>query len=60
MQQYQNIQTPSNGTTPCRLSATAYSIYSQLPSILEAVPTSASWGRAMSWWKVPTYHGNQC
>jgi len=31
-------------TTPCRLSSTAYSIYSQLPSILEAVPPSAAWG----------------
>ena len=27
---------------PCRLSATIYSIYSQLPSILEAVPPSAT------------------
>jgi hypothetical protein len=40
-------QPPSWRTTPCRLSATAYSIYSQLPSILEAVPPSATWGRAM-------------
>jgi hypothetical protein len=35
---------------PCRLSATAYSIYSQLPSILEAVPPSATRGRAMPRW----------
>jgi hypothetical protein len=42
--------------TPCRLSATAYSIYSQLPSILEDVPPSATWGRAMPWWHKPTYH----
>ena len=42
-------------TTPCRLSATAHLIYSQLPSILEAVPPSASWGRAMPWWQGPTY-----
>jgi len=28
-----NIQTPSWRTTYCRLSATAYSIYSQLPFI---------------------------
>ena len=35
----QHLAQPSNWkTTPCRLSATAYSIYSQLPSILEAVP----------------------
>jgi hypothetical protein len=29
------FQPPSWMTTPCRLSATAYSIYSQLPSISE-------------------------
>jgi hypothetical protein len=39
--------TPKLEDHPCRLSATAYSIYSQLPSILEAVPPSATWGRAM-------------
>ena len=50
-------QHPSWRTTPCRLSATAYSIYSQLPSILEAVPPSATWGRAMPWWEGLTYHG---
>ena len=43
-------------TIPWRLSATAYSIYSQLPSILEAVPPSATWGLAMPWWQGPTYH----
>ena len=43
--------------TPCRLSATAYSIYSQVPSISEAVPPSATWGRALPWWQGPTYHG---
>ena len=32
--------TPGWTTTPCRLPATAYSIYSQLSSILEAVPPS--------------------
>jgi len=37
-----------------RLSAIAYLIYSQLPTILEAVPTSATWGRAMPWWLGPT------
>ena len=47
---------PSWRTTPCRLSATAYSIYSQPPSISEAVPPSATWGRAMPWWQGPTYH----
>jgi len=35
-------QSPSWRTTPCRLFATAYSIYSQLPTILEAVPPSAT------------------
>ena len=51
-------QPPSWRTTHCRLSATAYSIYSQLLSILEAVPPSATWGRAKSWWRGPTYHGD--
>jgi hypothetical protein len=31
--------------------------YSQLPTILEAVSSSATWGRAMPWWQEPTYHG---
>jgi hypothetical protein len=44
-------------TTPCQLSTTAYLIYSQLPSILEAVPPSATWGRAIPWWQVPIYLG---
>jgi len=52
-------QSPSWRTTPCPLSATAYSIYSQLPSILEAIPLSATWGRAMPWWQGPTYHGQR-
>ena len=52
-------QLPSWRTTPWRLSTTAYSIYSQLPSILEAVPPSATWGRAMPWWQEPTYCGLQ-
>ena len=52
-----HAQTPSCRTTPCRLSATAYSIYSQLPSISEAVSPSATWERAMPWWQGPTYHG---
>ena len=34
-----------------KLSATAYSIYSQLPSLWEAIPLSAIWGRAMLWWR---------
>jgi len=50
-------QHPSSRITPCRLSATAYSIYPQLSSILEAVPLSATWGRAMQLWRGPTYHG---
>jgi hypothetical protein len=50
-------QSPNWRTTSYRLSATAYSIYSQLPSILEAVPPSATWGRAMPWWQGPTYYG---
>ena len=41
-------------TTPCRLSATAHPIYSQLPSISEVVPLSATWGHAMPLWQGPT------
>jgi hypothetical protein len=48
--------TPKLEDHPCRLSATAYSIYSRLPSYLEAVPPSATRGRAMLWWQGPTYH----
>ena len=44
--------------SPWMLSATTYSIYSQLPSILAVVPPSANWGRAMPWWQEPTYHGS--
>jgi hypothetical protein len=32
------------------------SVYSQLPSILEAIPPSTTWGCAMLWWQGPTYH----
>ena len=46
--------TPKLDDHPLRLSATAYSIYSQLPSILEAVPPSTNWGHAMSWWQERT------
>jgi hypothetical protein len=48
---------PSWRTTPCWMSANVYSVYSQLTSVLETVPPSAAWGRAMSWWQGPTYHG---
>jgi hypothetical protein len=50
-------QPPSWRTTPCRLSTTAYSIYSQLRSVLETVHPSATSWRAIPWWQVPTYHG---
>ena len=49
-------QPPSWRTTPYRLCADAYSIYSQLPSILEAVCPSTTWGHAMPWWQGRTYH----
>jgi hypothetical protein len=39
-------------TTRCRLSAIAYSMYSQLPSIY---PTSLPGGRSMPGWQGPTY-----
>ena len=50
-------QLPSWNTTNCRLSVIAYSIYSQLPSILEAIPLSITRGRAMPWRHRPIYHG---
>jgi hypothetical protein len=53
-------QPPSWRTTPCQLSATAYSIDSQLPSILETVPLSATRGRPMPCWQGPTYNGKNC
>jgi len=53
----QLAQTLSRRTASCRLSTTAYSMYSQLPFILEAVPPSATWGCAMPWWQEPTCHG---
>jgi hypothetical protein len=34
-----HAQPPSWGTIPCRLSATAYSIYSQLPSVPGRLPS---------------------
>ena len=52
---HNNAQPPIWRITPCRLSATAYSIYPQIPFILEAVSPSATWGRAMPWWQGPTY-----
>jgi len=51
------VQLPSWSTTTCRLSVIAYSIYFQLPSILETIPLSATRGRAMPWWHGPIYHG---
>jgi len=53
------IQPPSWRTTPCQLCVPAYSIYSQLPSLLEALPPSATWGCAKPWWHGPTYHALQ-
>ena len=52
------VQPPSRRTTPCRLSATAYSIYLQLLSMLEAIPPSATWRHTMLWWQGPTYPEN--
>jgi hypothetical protein len=48
-------QPPRWRTTLCLLSATAYNIYSQLPSVLEVVPPSTTWGQDMSWWHGPNY-----
>ena len=38
-------------TTPCRLFASNSSIYSQLPTYLEAIPPFSNWARAMPWWQ---------
>ena len=54
---YLLAQPPIWRTSPCRLSATGYSIFSQLPSVQEAVPPSTTWGCALPWWQGPTYHG---
>ena len=43
------------GTT-CRLSAVAYSTYSQLPSTSGGRSSIRRWGRAMPWWQGPTNH----
>jgi hypothetical protein len=54
----QHLTKPPSWTTPYQLSATAHSIYSQLPSILEAISPSATRGCAMLWWQGPTDHGD--
>jgi hypothetical protein len=53
---YHIAQTPSWRNTPCRLSVTACSIYSQILSVLEAVPLTATWGRPIPWWHRHTRH----
>jgi hypothetical protein len=52
-------QPPSWRTTPCRLFVTAYSIYLRLPSILEAFPPTATWGRTTPWCQELTYYGKR-
>jgi hypothetical protein len=47
---------PSLRTTPCRLSASACLVCSQLPSILEAVPPSATRGGVTPCWQEPASH----
>ena len=49
-------QPPSWKTTHCQVSATAYSIFLQLPSIFKAIPPSTTWGLTMPLWQGPTYH----
>jgi hypothetical protein len=51
-----SCQTPSRNNTTCRVSATSYSIYSQLPSLLEVVPPSPTEWCIMVWWQGSTYH----
>jgi len=45
-----NIIYPSTPRSP----HSAYSVFSLYPSLSEAVPLSAIWGRAMPWWQGPT------
>jgi hypothetical protein len=52
---YHLAQAPSWRTIPSRLSAAAYSIYSQLPSISNAAPLSTTRGQAMTWCQEPTF-----
>jgi hypothetical protein len=47
-------QPPSWRATPCRLFATAYSIYSQLPSISGGRVLHPQPEDAMPWWQGPT------
>jgi hypothetical protein len=54
----QLIQSPRQRTTHCGLFSTAYTIYLQLPSILEALPPSTTRGNAMPWWQGPNYSGH--
>jgi hypothetical protein len=54
---YHLAQAQSWMTTPCWLPATAYSIYLQLHSILEAIPPPTTWGCTIPWLQGPTYNG---
>jgi hypothetical protein len=47
---YPFVKTPCLSTTPCRLSASVYSIYSLLPSIYGGISIRNLW-RAMPWWQ---------
>jgi hypothetical protein len=48
--------TPTLRTTPYRLSAIVYSIYSCYSPYLQTVSPSATWGRAVPLWQGPTYN----
>jgi len=52
-----DAETSSWRIAPSWLSATAYWIYSQPPTILKAFPPSATWGPALLWWEGSTYNG---
>jgi len=54
---FESHPNPSWSTAHCQLYATAYSIYSQLPSILGAVSPTANWGCAMLCCQTPFYFG---
>jgi len=49
-------QPPNWRSTLCQMSVTAYSVHSQLPSILAVISPSAASGHAMPQWQRPNYH----
>jgi hypothetical protein len=57
---YHLVQPPSCRTTPCRPSATAYSIYSQPRSVSGGLSSIRYLRTVMLWWQGPTHRGVFC